>query len=141
MVEREPFTQLVEVSNVMQSFGLLYPGEKQLLTFSFEPVLAEENALLTTQAPTVTVTCLWGNDTDASAICPNPGAVNAEPITIETPAGGTIILPALTAVRLPVVASQIPGAIYVIEVSVPTNIATIVPICAGRLQLWAAPTL
>lgn len=132
-VERAPFNPLVLASNSMQLFGLLYPGEKQVLNFSFAPVLLFGNLLTTAATPAVKFTCLFGNDGDPIAIKTGAAAVNPLPITLNTPSGGQIVLPAFTAVQFPVTASAIPGAVYVIEVQAQSANENIAPICAGKL--------
>jgi len=116
----------------MQTFGLLYPGERQLLVFNFGPDLTNGNLLANT-TPTVKITCIEGNDTDAPAVLSGAASVNAAPITLITPAGGKIVLPAQTAVQQAVIGPQIPNAQYIIEVNCESNVPQIWPTVAGRL--------
>jgi hypothetical protein len=121
-------------SGANQSFGLLYPSELQILTFSFASDLQPGNLLITTQAPTFKVTNVYGNDGDPAQVLKGAATVNTQEITIATPFGSIVCAPQ-TAVQMNAVGSSIPGAVYLIEMRALTNNAAIAPVCKGRLMI------
>ena len=112
----------------MQVFGLKYASELQVLTFDFTNALTNGNTLA--GAPTVTVTCVKGNDLYPSKILNGAAQINVA--AIPQPNAPAI---AIGCAVLQPVKGGLPGAEYVIEVNCSTAIETIAPTCAGRLPI------
>lgn len=116
-VQNLPCNWSVEGQDLMQSFGRpLYPGEKQSLQFLFANDVTAPNSIKLGVPPTVTVTCLAGNDQAPNSILAGIPTVNG------------------TTVSVPVI-GILPYAQYIIKVNVTTNIPTISPTVAGILTI------
>ena len=102
----------------MQSFPLIYSGEKQILTFDMTKSLVAPNSLVTPAQPTITVTCVLGNDNDPQGILNGGASVDSTGLLIQVG-----------------VAPTIPGVQYLVKVNAASNNPLIAPSLAAFLQV------